>query len=142
MNAHAKISIARSVGTNHKPLDDSLLRKLDCYSTCAIAVKELMKLEEFDKNIWEPANGEGKLSRVLKKHGHNVFTSDIKRWHDSTEVQRSFHKFTRLPYGEFTDIITKLKTSRIITLPLRVNSKRYRRVLWYRKATGLIDGWW
>lgn len=32
---------------------------------------------ELHKNIWEPACGEGHLSKVLKKYGYDVFSSDL-----------------------------------------------------------------
>jgi len=49
----------------------------DYYATDPRAMHELLKREQFDLNIWEPACGEGNLSKVLKEHGHNVFSSDL-----------------------------------------------------------------
>jgi hypothetical protein len=38
----------------------------DYYATDPKALEKLLKYESFDKNIWEPACGEGNLSKVLK----------------------------------------------------------------------------
>lgn len=97
---------ARMIGSTLKPIGQDSIRKLDCYSTPEIAITELLKREQFSDFIWEPANGEGWLSRIVKKHGYEVFASDIKRWDKTTEIQRDFHAFTRTPYGEDCDIIT------------------------------------
>lgn len=49
----------------------------DYYATDPKAMEELLKYENFNHNVWECACGEGNLSRVLKKHGYNVFSSDL-----------------------------------------------------------------
>lgn len=49
----------------------------DYYATDPRALQYLLNYETFDKNIWEPACGEGNLSEVLKEHGHNVFSTDL-----------------------------------------------------------------
>ena len=49
----------------------------DFYATPPLAVKELMKLETFDKNIWEPCCGMNHITNVLKDNNYNVKTSDI-----------------------------------------------------------------
>lgn len=49
----------------------------DYYATDPAAMRELLKYETFDLNIWEPACGEGNLSEVLKEHGHNVYSTDL-----------------------------------------------------------------
>lgn len=49
----------------------------DFYATDPQAMRELLKYETFDKNIWEPACGEGNLSEVLKEYGHNVYSTDL-----------------------------------------------------------------
>jgi hypothetical protein len=53
-------------------------RALDYYPTppdCIIALMEFLKLEPC--TIWEPACGQGHMSKVLKSYGHEVFESDI-----------------------------------------------------------------
>lgn len=93
-------------GTKQAPVGQDLIRKLECYSTSTLAVEELLRREQFSDLIWEPANGVGSLTKTLIADGYDVFTSDIKRWHRTTEVQRDFHMFTRTPYGADIDIVT------------------------------------
>lgn len=49
----------------------------DYYATHPKAMQDLLKYEKFNKNIWEPACGEGNLSEVLKEHGYCVFSTDL-----------------------------------------------------------------
>lgn len=49
----------------------------DYYATEPKALELLLKKEEFSENIWECACGEGHLSKVLKNHGHKVFSTDL-----------------------------------------------------------------
>lgn len=51
--------------------------KNDYYATHPRAMEDLLQRENFAKNIWEPACGDGNLSEVLKKHGHNVYSTDL-----------------------------------------------------------------
>lgn len=55
----------------------AIREKNDYYATDPRAMRELLKYETFNKNIWEPACGEGNLSKVLKEHGHNVYSTDL-----------------------------------------------------------------
>ncbi len=49
----------------------------DYYATDPRAVEMLLAEEVFDRNIWEPACGEGHISEVLKKNGYDVYSSDL-----------------------------------------------------------------
>ena len=49
----------------------------DFYATDPRAMQDLLKYETFNKNIWEPACGEGNLSEVLKLNGYNVYSTDL-----------------------------------------------------------------
>lgn len=49
----------------------------DYYATPPLAVEYLVKLEHFDKNIWEPACGGNHITNVLRKNSYTVRTSDI-----------------------------------------------------------------
>lgn len=49
----------------------------DYYATHPKAVKMLLELESFNKNIWEPACGEGHISKVLEAHGYSVISTDL-----------------------------------------------------------------
>lgn len=51
--------------------------KNDYYATNPKAMHKLLELESFNKNIWECACGEGNLSKVLKEHGYNVYSTDL-----------------------------------------------------------------
>ena len=44
----------------------------DFYSTPPEMLDYLFKIEEFDKNIWEPCCGDGALVMRLRKLGYNV----------------------------------------------------------------------
>lgn len=49
----------------------------DYYATDPKALELLLEQESFSKNIWEPACGEGHLSKVLEAKGHNVYSTDL-----------------------------------------------------------------
>lgn len=49
----------------------------DFYATEPKAVELLLENETFSKNIWEPACGQGHISKVLKHHGYNVKSTDL-----------------------------------------------------------------
>lgn len=49
----------------------------DFYPTPAPMTKALLEVEKFDGQIWEPACGDGAMSRVLGEYGYEVVESDI-----------------------------------------------------------------
>ena len=49
----------------------------DFYATEPKAMELLLAEETFNKQIWEPACGEGHLSEVLKQHGYDVVSTDL-----------------------------------------------------------------
>lgn len=49
----------------------------DYYATEPRAVELLLEQEQFDRIIWEPACGEGHISKVLKAHGYEVHSTDL-----------------------------------------------------------------
>lgn len=49
----------------------------DYYATDPKAVRLLLEKEKFNPYIWECACGEGHISEELKKHGYNVFSTDL-----------------------------------------------------------------
>lgn len=49
----------------------------DLYCTHPKAVEELLKLEQFSHQIWEPCDGLGHISDTLAKNGYDVRRSDI-----------------------------------------------------------------
>lgn len=66
--------LAREGLTNYAKLDREVN---DYYATDPRAIEYLLKYESFNKNIWECACGEGNLSKVLKEHNYNVFSTDL-----------------------------------------------------------------
>ncbi len=51
--------------------------KNDYYATDPRAVKLLLEKESFSNHIWEPACGEGHISKVLTAHGYHVESTDL-----------------------------------------------------------------
>lgn len=49
----------------------------DFYATDPEAVVKLLKVEQFSKNVWECACGQGHISNVLKTYGYSVKSSDL-----------------------------------------------------------------
>lgn len=49
----------------------------DYYPTWPAATEALLRVEAFAGPIWEPACGEGDMSRVLAAAGHEVISSDL-----------------------------------------------------------------
>ena len=49
----------------------------DLYTTPTKAVEELVTLEKFQSDVWEPACGTGSISGVLSNAGYRVRNSDI-----------------------------------------------------------------
>ena len=68
-------SIYKTLGaSNHT---DKERQSEDYYATDPKAAELLLGLETFSKNIWECACGEGHLSKVFQKAGHNVMSTDL-----------------------------------------------------------------
>lgn len=68
MNEHHKLGIA---------IDHVNEEKDHFYSSPPEAVEALLRHEEFDGAIWEPACGQGHISEVLKANGYEVISSDL-----------------------------------------------------------------
>ena len=49
----------------------------DYYATPAATTRALLSVESFDGDIWEPACGEGHISKELKRAGYNVKSTDL-----------------------------------------------------------------
>jgi hypothetical protein len=54
--------------------------KGDFYPTPPSATEALLQVEEFKGAIWEPACGDGAMSRVLEAAGYSVSSSDLYDW--------------------------------------------------------------
>ena len=51
--------------------------ELDYYATDPIAVKALLYLDKINNPVWEPACGEGHISKVLENEGYSVLSTDL-----------------------------------------------------------------
>lgn len=52
-------------------------RRDDFYASPPEATEALLRVENFEGPIWEPACGDGAISRVLLAAGHDVISSDL-----------------------------------------------------------------
>ena len=68
-SAHAMLG-ARNYAKNDREANDY-------YATEPKAVELLLEHEQFSPYIWEPACGEGHMSKVLESHGFNVLSTDL-----------------------------------------------------------------
>jgi hypothetical protein len=96
----------RMTGASSADQMQERIKVLDGFATPEIAVYTFLEREKLYKNVWEMAAGMHDIVNPLASAGHNVFTSDIYRWHPQTQVQRDFCKFTRLPYAEDHDLFS------------------------------------
>ena len=62
----------RACNTRSKDAEEN-----DYYATEPKATELLLELEQFSPYIWEPACGEGHISKVLEEHGHTVVSTDL-----------------------------------------------------------------
>lgn len=68
-------SIFKQLGSSNHCDDER--EKNDYYATDPKAIDDLLKVETFNKKIWECASGGGHLVDKLKENGYEVFSSDI-----------------------------------------------------------------
>lgn len=64
-------SLHRLIGHGNNRVKD------DFYPTPTNATLELLSREKFDGDIWEPACGDGAISKLLKLQGYEVYSSDL-----------------------------------------------------------------
>ena len=87
-----------------------MTKDLQYYATDPKAMELLLEQESFSKKVWEPACGGGHLCEVLKKHGHDVKTTDI--------VDRGYPGTVVKDFFDFTEEDVKREGARdIITNP-------------------------
>lgn len=63
-----KATVFSQIGTIYSTKQTNLHRGIDYYATSPQALEDLLSVEKFG-NVWECADGEGHLCRVLKKYG-------------------------------------------------------------------------
>ena len=87
----------------------------DLYCTHPKAVEELLRLEKFSSDIWEPCDGLGHISDALAANGYNVRRSDLyTRDRDieqldflACEETWGYDIITNPPYSRATDFVRK-----------------------------------
>lgn len=78
MNTALFLSAQRSPARASLRASRSIIRAdHDFYPTPPEAVRALLSVEHFDGSIWEPACGDGAISRELLRHGHEVVSTDL-----------------------------------------------------------------
>ena len=55
-------------------------RKDDLYETPDVAVEALLRVEKLPHHIWEPACGRGRITNILRAHGHTVWATDLNNY--------------------------------------------------------------
>ena len=91
--------------------------KRDYYATDPKALELLLEKEDFCERIWEPACGEGHLSKVLVTQGYHVLSTDIVYRGYGEKIEFDFLKckvknadldiITNPPYRYATEFIEK-----------------------------------
>lgn len=69
------MSVGKAYARSVIPSDDR--EKDDFYPTPPEATQALLAKERFGPQIWEPACGDGAISRVLEAAGHEVISTDL-----------------------------------------------------------------
>jgi len=64
-----------TLGASNHALEER--ERNDYYATDPRAVEMLLEPEQFAPVIWEPACGEGHISKVLQAHGYEVISTDL-----------------------------------------------------------------
>lgn len=59
----------------------------DFYATPPLAIKQLLDIENFNNNIWEPACGMNHITNELRNNGYNVKCSDIVKMIDDPYIE-------------------------------------------------------
>ena len=68
-------SVFATIGASNHGYDKR--EQNDYYATDPIAVEKLLECETFSNTIWEPACGEGHISKTLVDSGYAVLSTDI-----------------------------------------------------------------
>lgn len=77
----SKLARSKAARTNRQitgaSIEGSARQKDDFYRTDPVAVEALLRKEEFESTIWEPACGDGAICEVLKAAGKTVIATDL-----------------------------------------------------------------
>ena len=118
--------------------------KNDFYATDPKAMIKLLKFETFNKNIWEPACGEGNLSKVLKQYGYNVYSTDLidrgyadehfdflkteNKWFGDIITNPPFKYTTEFILKSLESVDTGAKVAMFLKLTYLAGKKRYKEI--------------
>jgi len=77
------------------------------YPTPPEATRALLSVEAFEGSIWEPACGDGRIAKILGRHGHTVVATDLNAYGFGeagidflkSKQHRAKHIITNPPYG-------------------------------------------
>lgn len=93
----AKHKIRMMVGARNNRVEH------DFYPTPEIATVSFLERESFDGEVWEPACGDGAMSRVLENYGYRVKSTDL--------IDRGYGK------GGVNFLRSRYRTENIVTNP-------------------------
>lgn len=93
--------------TYFKPRVPKRRAPFEFYPTPPSAIRALLSVERFEGDIWEPACGDGAISRELVAAGYDVIATDITDWgygypgYDFLTLENPFARniVTNPPYG-------------------------------------------
>jgi hypothetical protein len=99
--------MSTALDRTRRPGQTTYRAAFDFYPTPPEATRALLSVESFDDMIWEPACGDGAISRVLAAAGHRVISTDlIDRGYGLSGIDflkeaapRAKHIITNPPYG-------------------------------------------
>ncbi len=71
--------IEKSYKSKHRRLANSRNNNVehDFYPTPPSAVHQILSFEKFTGDVWEPACGDGAISKVLEQHNYTVISTDL-----------------------------------------------------------------
>ena len=92
-----KTWIKHTVGASSLLDSQERIKVLDGFHTPRIAVDTLLEVEDFQRDIWEPAAGFHRIAKPLQEAGHRVYTSDVYEWSQHTHAIRDFARYHQLP---------------------------------------------
>ena len=79
MSRGAALNVVKSGASRVRMLGHDVggRQKDDFYPTPARGIESLLSVEKFSGPIWEPACGDGAISKVLLSEGYDVISSDL-----------------------------------------------------------------
>ena len=123
------------------------LRQLNnFYATHPSCTADILREEEFHKDVLEPFCGVGSMSEVIKQHGHNVLSYDIVDrgyglvgdFYRTEFPRRKFDIITNPPYDNVIDVVLRCldicKEKVAVLMPLRYLSSGSRYNELYKKC--------